>query len=251
MPFPLAHPAAVLLFRRFCPKLLSFPALVMGSLSPDAGYLLGPSSLEQISHQFPGGLCFGLVVGLGMLFGFYLLVPIAIQLSPLHLRETLLRLRQQSHNSLAVMGISVLIGTATHLLLDSFTHAQGWFVLHSSLLRKPVATIHFHEVRVCHFLWYISSFVGIAWLAMAFHRWRQLTVPGAAPLPVWARFLNGLLVATLVLPIEVAHHLVRSRLGLVLVVLLSLALAAVAIFCLARTGTKPGISSQPGQLDRS
>ena len=243
MPFPLAHPAAVLPFRRFCPKLLSFPALVMGSVSPDAGYLLGPSRLEQISHQFPAGLCFGLVVGLGMLFGFYLLIPLLIQLSPLQLRETLRRLGQQPHGSIGVMGISVLIGAATHLLLDSFTHAQGWFVLHSPLLQKPGATIHFQEVRICHVLWYVTSFVGIAWLAMAFQKWRQMAVPDTGSPSVWATFLSGLLVATLVLPIEIAHHLVRSRLGLVLVVLLGLALAAVALFCIARIGRKRGLSS--------
>jgi hypothetical protein len=223
----------------------------MGSLSPDAGYLLGPSGLEHISHQFPGGLCFGLAVGLAMLFGFYLLVPLAIQLSPFHLRETLMRLSQQPHGSIGVMGISVLIGTATHLLLDSFTHAQGWFVLHSPLLQKSVATIHFHEVRICHVLWYVTSFVGIVWLAMVFQRWCQLAVPGAAPLPAWARFLKGFLGATLVLPVEVAHHLVRSRLGLVLVVLLGLGITAVAISWIARTGKKPGLISQLRPLDRS
>ena len=251
MPFPLAHPAAVLPLRRLCPKLLSFPGLVMGSLSPDAGYLLGASSLAHLSHQFPWGLCFGLVVGLAMLFGFYLLVPVAIQLSPFQLQETLMRLSQQPHGSRGVIGISVLIGTATHLLLDSFTHAQGWFVLHSPLLQKPVGIIPSHEVRVCHVLWYFTSFVGIVWLAMAFQRWCQLAAPGAAPLPVWARVLKSFLGATLVLPIEVAHHMVRSRCGLILVVFLGLAITAMAIFWIARTGTKPGLISQLRPLDRS
>jgi hypothetical protein len=41
MPFPLAHPAAVLPLRRYCPKYLSFPVLIVGSLVPDVGYCLG------------------------------------------------------------------------------------------------------------------------------------------------------------------------------------------------------------------
>ena len=42
MPFPLAHPAAVLPFRRYCSRWLNFPALVIGSLVPDLGYLFPP-----------------------------------------------------------------------------------------------------------------------------------------------------------------------------------------------------------------
>src|SRR5437868_3454464 len=53
MPFPLAHPAAALLFRRWCPEKLSFCALLMGSIAPDTSYALDdlvsfPRTLEFI-----------------------------------------------------------------------------------------------------------------------------------------------------------------------------------------------------------
>src|SRR4051812_15346944 len=99
MPFPLAHPAAVLPLRRLCPRPLSFPALVMGSLSPDAGYLLGPSSLENTSHTLLGGLCFGLAVGLAMLFAFNVLAPVAMKFSPRAGRETLGAICNQPRSS--------------------------------------------------------------------------------------------------------------------------------------------------------
>src|SRR5437762_2617545 len=54
MPFPLAHPAAVLPLRRYCPRFLSFPALVIGSIAPDFGYCFGDLNVEDLSHRSPG-----------------------------------------------------------------------------------------------------------------------------------------------------------------------------------------------------
>src|SRR5262245_55917125 len=88
MPFPLAHPAAVLPVRRFCPRFLSFPALVAGSVSPDAGYLLS-TGVEDVSHRLVGGLGFGLVTGLIMLFVFYFLCPPLMTFLPAGWRQML------------------------------------------------------------------------------------------------------------------------------------------------------------------
>src|ERR1039458_6493774 len=74
MAFPLAHPAAVLPLRRYCPIWLSFPALVIGSLSPDAGYCLGDlGGLDwgTFSHGLLGSVAFCLPVGIVMLALFY------------------------------------------------------------------------------------------------------------------------------------------------------------------------------------
>jgi hypothetical protein len=219
--------------------------MVMGSLSPDAGYLFGQSGFEEISHSLLGGLCFGLVVGLAMLFCFYRIGPFVIQFSPRRARKTLLAIWQQPPSSILILGVSVLIGTVTHLLLDAFTHARGWFVLHLPLLQAAILTINSHQVRVCHFLWYLASFVGIAWLAIAFQNWRQIAVPGTAQSSLSSRIVAGLLAALLVVPIEVAHHLVRSRLGLILVTLLSAVLAAAAIFWIAASGSRRRDDSNP------
>jgi hypothetical protein len=60
MPFPLAHPAAVLPLRRV--QALCFPALVLGSLTPDFGYLF--ADLSRLSHHLLGSLLFCLPAGL-------------------------------------------------------------------------------------------------------------------------------------------------------------------------------------------
>jgi hypothetical protein len=55
MAFPGAHPAAVLLLRRYLPWCLSFPALIAGSLSPDFGYLFRAMHADWFSHRFWAG----------------------------------------------------------------------------------------------------------------------------------------------------------------------------------------------------
>ena len=69
MPFPLAHPAAVLPLRRF--KWLNFSALVIGALVPDIGYAFPEGS--GLSHHTLGSILFGLPVGLLILTAFYAL----------------------------------------------------------------------------------------------------------------------------------------------------------------------------------
>src|SRR6267142_2803077 len=71
MPFTLAHPAVVLPLRRFSPRVLSFPALVVGSITPDVGYCFGRLNVEEFSHSFVGSLAFCLPVGLLMVAIFY------------------------------------------------------------------------------------------------------------------------------------------------------------------------------------
>src|SRR6266404_5342332 len=62
MAFPLAHPAAVLPLRRYCPRGFNFAALVVGSLSPDAGYLFGQRNVDEFSHRVVGSFGFCLPV---------------------------------------------------------------------------------------------------------------------------------------------------------------------------------------------
>ena len=53
--------------RRFCPRYLSFPALIAGSLSPDFGYLFRHFHVDSFSHRFWAG-SFGFCLPVGLLF---------------------------------------------------------------------------------------------------------------------------------------------------------------------------------------
>ena len=231
MPFPLAHPAAVFPLRRFCPRYLSLPALIAGSLAPDVAYIFGDKGLSDISHELLGGMCFGLIVGMLMLWLFYGPGRKGVSRLPRKYQETLLPVFQQPAGTATVVVISLLLGTATHLVLDSFTHTHGWLVNHFSVLQSPVFMFMGRQVKLCHLLWYVCSFVGVAWLVVALRDYQaNHKTDHQYPIPVRARVLEALFVSALVLPIELLHHVVRSRLGLAVVGALTLALA-VGVLC--------------------
>jgi len=198
MPFPLAHPAAILPLSRFCPRVLSFPGLVIGSIIPDAGYLFG-SNADRFSHRFIGSFAFCLPVGLAVLAAWHSEFNAKIQRRRGAKGRTEFSSRKISHRlmtvrngtlavkslaalrlcalalkSLLVVSLSILIGAWTHLVWDSFTNNHGWFVERFATLRSPVLSIAGHEVRVCHLLWYASSFVGVALLCLAYDKWARM-----------------------------------------------------------------------------
>src|ERR1044072_2205010 len=81
MPFPLAHPAAGLPFRRWCPRYFSFSALVVGILVADVGYFSGQYHLGEFSRRFfVGTVAFCLPVGMLIIIMFRLVRPPIISL---------------------------------------------------------------------------------------------------------------------------------------------------------------------------
>ena len=135
MPFPLAHPAAILPLRRYCQRYLSFPALIIGSLSPDVGYFSGHFRLGEFSHRLlPGSFGFCLPVGLLLVLVFYLVRSPVVSILPARYRPAFLPLCQRPVGSPFVIVVSLLIGAWTHLLLDSITHPDGWLVEHLPVL---------------------------------------------------------------------------------------------------------------------
>jgi hypothetical protein len=235
MPFPLAHPAAVLPLRRFCPRWLSFPALVAGSLAPDASYLSGPLHLEGFSHRFVGSFGFALPVGLALLGLFYGLRGRVIAWLPERDRRALLPLCQGPPGPLVVVA-SLLAGAWTHLFLDSFTHPNGWLVLRFPILLTPVVFAENHTLRVCHLLWYGCSFAGIAWLCFVCLHWRDAVGGKKSNGLEWGNAGKALLAGVLVFPIELAHHLVHGALGLGLVAGLVLTVMTGIVLKLRLTG---------------
>src|ERR1035438_3630138 len=102
MPFPLAHPAAVLPLRRYCPRWLSFPALVIGSLAPDAGYCLGELGGRDwgvFTHGVLGSVVFCLPLGMVLLALFYALRSPVVRMLPTPYQQALLPLCRRSSGS--------------------------------------------------------------------------------------------------------------------------------------------------------
>jgi hypothetical protein len=238
MPFPLAHPAAVLPFRRYCPRFLSFPALVIGSLSPDAGYLFGKYHLAEFSHRLIGSVGFCLPVGIVALLVLYGVVSRIAPVLPNPFRRVLLPLSQRPVGSPLVVVISVVLGACLHIVWDSFTHKDGWMVEHLAVLQWPIALVGHRTVKICHLLWYASTFAGVVWLFMAYQRWLQAATESSPRLSFWAKVRNAVLIATVMLAIGMVHHLVRHPAGDFFVVGLSALLAVGFAVRVGKEGTR-------------
>ena len=227
MPFTLAHPAAVLPLRRLCPRYFNFPALVAGSIAPDAGYCFGSLHLEEVSHSAIGSVEFCLPVGLVMLGFFYgLRGPVADNL-PERQRQLFAPLCRRPMGSVLVLVVSLMAGISLHLLLDSFTHRQGWLVQHWPLLQASIFSVGAREFRIFNLLWCLGSFVGLAWLLFAWDQWRNATAEMARPANFGRRLGKAALISALMLPVALVHYLLPGAAGLALTAGLCLLVALV------------------------
>ena len=217
MPFTLAHPAAVLPFRRFCPRFFSFPALVAGSLSPDVGYCFGTLNIDEFSHSLSGSIEFCLPAGVVLLGIFYgLRLPVVNMLPARHRNYFVPFCRHPIGSPLTVI-LSLLVGIWIHLLLDSFTHKNGWMVVNLPVLQTPVFSAGGHTFRIFNLLWYVCSFAGIGWLYLAWDQWRNALAGLAPQVTSRGQWSKAVLAGMLMVPIELTHHLVTGAAGLCLI----------------------------------
>jgi Domain of unknown function (DUF4184) len=161
MPFPLAHPAAALPFRRWCPKYLDFPSLIVGSLTPDLAASI--DDWEYFSHTILGSLVFCLPVGLLTLWIFHKVrTPLVATLPNPH-RNALLPLCTVTVSSRLMVITSLLLGTWLHIAWDLFTHDRSWLVQ-----KLPLLSFSLGGVPLNHLLWLLSSFIGITILLVMY-----------------------------------------------------------------------------------
>lgn len=235
MPFTLAHPAAVLPFRRFCPRFFCFPALVVGSIVPDVGYVFGSWNVDDFSHSLKGSIEFCLPVGVVMLGFFYGLCPPLVEILPEYYRKYLLPFCRQPIGPPLTVLSSLLVGIWIHLLLDSLTHKQGGLVEHLPVLQTPFFSAGTHTFRLFNLLWYVGSFAGMVWLYLAWEQWRYHLAGTALQAGVRRKLGKAVLAGIAMLPIELAHHLVPGPAGFLLITGYG-ALVVIAIGVALRTG---------------
>ena len=181
MPFTPAHPAAVLPLRDRFPRILPWSALVIGSVVPDFEYFfLG--RVHAGSHSLPGLLRFCLPVGLSAWLLFHALLKRPIldllprgekaRLWPLAARRT-----DWSPATILAAGLAVLVGAASHLLWDAFTHAGQWGTEIMPVLSRTLLSFRGYDFTVFRLLQHGSTVVGLLLLANAYRRWRDSHPP--------------------------------------------------------------------------
>jgi len=191
-------------------------------------YVIPGDGASDLSHTLVAGTGFGVLGGLVVVGLISMALPYAVRVCPKTYQDGFQSALQFTSRMFPSVILSLAIGTWTHLALDSFTHSHGWLAEHWDLLRTPIQVIHGKQLRVCHLLWYLLSFVGLVWLVLAIREWQQ--EHSTSKLGSRGSYiLEGMVVALLILPIEVLHHFVRSFLGLMLVGTSSLVLSAIVI----------------------
>ena len=215
MPFPLAHPAAVLPLRRYCPQYLNFPALVIGSLSPDLGYAFGHLHVDWFSHRFfAGTFGFCLPAGLLVLFGFYLVRRPVVGILPAPFRQTLWPLCQRPVGSPFGIVVSLVLGAWTHILLDDISHPDGWEMGHLPLLQSYVLPVGSHRFRICDLLYAGCTFGGVAWLAFCYMHWLEGAAGCPGQIGRGLKWIYAFVLGNSILLVATANRGINHSLGL-------------------------------------
>jgi hypothetical protein len=163
MPYPFAHPAALLPLAPLMGRFAVPSALVIGSIVPDLWQVL-PSGSRQLSHSVSGLFLFCLPVGLAVYLVFHLLLknPCMARLPP----ALAARVRWFAVTGLpavpwhAVLA-SLVAGALTHLLWDGLTHD------------------HEAQAHSINWLQHVSTLLGT--LVLAWWLWRKLRSAPVSP----------------------------------------------------------------------
>jgi uncharacterized protein YfeS len=166
MPFTFSHPAIVLPAKLLPRKLYSMTGLIIGSMTPDFEYFIRMNVRSIYSHTFWGVFYFDLPLSIILTFIFHNIVRNElINNLPTSLQKRFSDLKTFNWNAAFIKSwfiviFSVLIGAASHILWDDFTHVGGYFVMRSSFLKCKVLLLGFH-IPVYNLLQNLSSLFGI------------------------------------------------------------------------------------------
>lgn len=150
MPFTFAHPAIFIPFRRKTKIKLSATALIFGSMVPDFEFFLKMRTGENIGHHWYGILLFDIPLAILCCYVFhYLIRDMLINQSPKWFYQRFSRWKDLDWNNYAKKNsfnvlLSLIVGIISHLFLDAFTHADGFFVEHIIFLRNEVTFLGIH-----------------------------------------------------------------------------------------------------------
>jgi hypothetical protein len=184
MPFTPAHVAAALPFRR---SRLIWSALIVGTIAPDLEYYVRLNADGRYGHTLAGTFLVTLPLAFGTLWLFHRFVKEPfVELMPDGLRRRLtVYLGGFGFGGAARFSLIIaplLVGIVTHLVWDSFTHPNGWPVLHWATLRHRVHMPLIGGVPVYKILQHASTLLGIAILLVWLLAWyRTAEVCSASP----------------------------------------------------------------------
>ncbi|HWC54027.1 MAG TPA: DUF4184 family protein [Chitinophagaceae bacterium] len=167
MPFTFSHPGAVLPLGYLPKRFFSMTALVIGSIAPDFEYFMRMRDRSYYSHRWTGLLWFDLPLVIILAFVFHAVVRDNL----INNLPGIFAKRLQSFKNFDWPGhfkkkfliviVSAIIGTASHILWDAFTHEKGLFAADIGKLKEIYAISQYHRFATYNLLQLISSVIGI------------------------------------------------------------------------------------------
>ena len=175
MPFTFSHPAIVLPLTFLPRQWFSLTGLVIGSLTPDFEYFLRMRIKSNYSHTIEGLFWFDLPLGLLIAFVFHNIVRDSLfDNLPTILKSRFSIFKQFDWNghfkrNWLVVTISILVGAASHIFWDSFTHDHGYFVQTIPALQNSVDLLG-GQIPVLKILQHSSTLLGGLVIASAIYK---------------------------------------------------------------------------------
>jgi len=161
---------------------LIMSALIIGCFAPDFEYFVPFAHHSTFGHTLLGVFALDLPLSLVVLWLFhrYAKEPLAACLpagARARLRLGPRTLSINSFSRLALIVFSILVGVASHILWDSFTHTGYWFSDHVPLLNRYVSLPLFGPRPWLGILQYFSSALGIVILLIWVIHWYRDAIP--------------------------------------------------------------------------
>lgn len=162
----LSHPAAVVPLRRLG---LPMTAMVIGSVVPDVPLFLGWPDGYALTHSVAGVLTVDAAATMVLLAIWFTVARDAlIDLSPAAVRSRLAPHARLTRRQWCLAPLAAVVGAATHVFWDAFTHTGGWGVGHVSWLQTE-------HGGLLGLKWaqYVSGVVGlivVCWAVIAYLR---------------------------------------------------------------------------------
>jgi len=165
MPFTFSHPALILPVTYLPKKWYSLTGLIIGSMTPDFEYFIRMKTLSYYGHTIAGIFYFDLPLGIILAFIFHNLVRDSLYTNlPVFIQNRLTSFEKFDWNRFFIknwiaISSSIIIGAASHLLWDSFTHKFGYFVQTWPILTTQIDILHYN-IPVYNILQHTSTLIG-------------------------------------------------------------------------------------------
>lgn len=206
MPFTLSHAALVLPATSLPKKVYSLTGLITGSFVPDFEYFIRMKGYSIYSHTWLGVLWFDLPLGILLAFLYHYVVrDMFLENLPKSIYQRCVIFKQLNwwkyfKVNWLVVCISIVVGAASHLLWDSFTHGNGYFVKIFPSLKENVVIIGISR-PFYNLLQHASTLIGGVVIAYAIYKLpRDIQSNQSANINYW---FTTIIVSIIVLAIRI------------------------------------------------